>query len=163
MTQTLGAMNTVNGKIEVAATETGGVPDWADISGSANKLVPTPQTADTGEAASLDGQYKIVTAGKFNPLELAITALYTETAAEAYAVLKQAAAVAGRKLWVRWSPAGGNPGDARFTTASASGAVAPGVITSMPFPGADAETAGPTLLDFTVKCTTVVEDAVPAP
>lgn len=161
MPQTTVFMNTVNGKIEIAVPAV--TLDWKNISGSANKLVPAPQTADTGSAATLDGQYKVVTAGKFNPLEIAITVLYTEEANEAYDVLKQAAAVPGRKLHVRWSPAGGNAGDAQFETASASGNPAPGVITSMPFPGADAETAEPTLLEFAVQATTVVESTVPTP
>ena len=76
MAQTSTAMNTVNGVIHISANGS----TWTDISGSTNKVEAPMQEAETGEAATLDGNYMIGTAGKFKPLDISVTILYTETA-----------------------------------------------------------------------------------
>lgn len=158
MPQTTGAMNTVNGKIEVSANGT----QWDDISGSTNKVEAPSQEADLGEAATLEGQYMIGGVGKFKPLDISVTILYTEESDEAYDILQAQAAVPGRPLYLRWSPAGGGTGDQRFFTADANGNLAAGVIASMPFPGADATQAAPTVLMFKVRTTTLGVETVGA-
>jgi len=134
MAQTTGAMNTVNGLIEVSDDGS----NWQDISGSTNKVQAPSQEADTGEVGTLEGQFMIVKSGKFKSLEIQVTILYTELANEAYDFLTTQAAVPGRPLWLRWSPAGGSEGDLRYFTADANENLAAGVISSLPFPGADA-------------------------
>jgi len=158
MAQTTGAMNTVNGLIEVSANGS----SWTDISGSTNKVEAPSQDADTGEAATLDGQYMIGATGKFKPLDISVTVLYTEVADEAYDFIKTQAAIDGRPLYLRWSPAGGEVGDQRFFTANAAGVLAAGSIASMPFPGADAAQAAPTVLMFKVRATTLGEETISA-
>ena len=151
MAQTTGAMNSVNGKVEISANGT----DWFDISGSANKVENPTQEADTGEAATLEGNYMIGTVGKIKPVDLAITVLYTQITGEAYDRLRDQLAVAGRPVWLRWSPAGGNSGDERFFTANAAGALAAGKLATAAFPGADASQAAPVMLMFKVRATTI--------
>lgn len=155
MTQTTGAINTVNGVIHVS--KDGAI--WTDISGSTNKIAAPSQVADTGEAATLDGPFMIGTSGKLKPLDLDVTILYTENAGEAYAFLQGQATKPNRPIWLRWSPKG-TYGSARYTTGNAAGTAAAGVLTAMPFPGADASVAAPTLLSFKVRCTTVIVGVV---
>ena len=151
MAQTTGAMNTVDAQIEISANGT----TWYDISGSTNKLEAPTQTADTGSAATLDGQYKLTKAGKLNPMELSLMILYTEVADEAFRLLETQWALAGRPLYVRWIPSRGT-GNFVYTTANAAGVAASGIITQLTLPGADAETASPTLLAFRVLVTRIL-------
>lgn len=140
-------MNTVDALIEVSTDGT----TWTNISGSSNKIEAPVQTADTGEVATLEGAFKIPTVGKWNPMELAVTVLYTENAAsEAYAILQAQYALPGHPLYIRWTPGGYN-GEDRFYSATPTGVKTAGRITEMPFPGADAETAGATLLTFKLR------------
>lgn len=158
MPQTTGAINTVNAVLELSTDGS----NWTDISGSTNKVEAPSQEADTGDVATLEGQFKIVKSGKFGSLEVGVTVLYTEEPDEAYDILTQQAAVDGRPLWVRWSPAGGNIGDLRYFTADANGNLAAGTISSLPFPGADAETAAATVLQFKVRTTTLGSETISA-
>ena len=61
MPQTITAMNTVEAVVEIS---TDGAT-WSNISGSTTRVTITPQTADSGMAATLEGQFKIVRAGKY--------------------------------------------------------------------------------------------------
>jgi hypothetical protein len=159
MPQTTGAMNTVNALIEVSADGL----TWTNISGSSNKIEPPVQTADTGSAATLEGDYKVVTVGKYNPVEIAVTILYTEVAAEAFAFLHTQNLLPGHPLYLRWSPGGYN-GEDRFKVTNATGTTAPGRISELQLPGADGEAAGPTLLTFKVMATRVTkEHLTPSP
>ena|SRR3990167_3332968 len=145
MAQTTGAMNLVDAQVEISANGT----TWYDISGSTNKLICAPQEADVGEAATLDGQFMIGTAGKLKPVKLDVTILYTETANEAFRIIEAQAELAARPLWVRWIPSRGT-GNFVYTTANPAGVAAAGILTKFPRPGADAATAGPSMLDFSV-------------
>lgn len=156
MGQTTGAMNTVNATLE--ASDDGS--NWTDISGSSNKVEQPSQEADTGEAATLEGDYKIVTVGKFGSMELAITALYTEVPDEAFDFFQSIGV--GDPIYLRWSPAGGDIGDKRYFTADANGDLAPGFLKKKSWPGADGETAGPTLLQYAVRCITLGDETISA-
>jgi hypothetical protein len=153
MPQTITAMNTVNALIEVSANGT----IWTNISGSTNGIASPTQTADTGNAATLEGDYKIVTVGKYNPVELSVTILYTETANEAFAFLYAQNEIQGHPLYLRYTPGGYN-GEDRFFTASASGVKAAGRISELMLPGADAGEAGPALLTFKVQATRMMKE-----
>ena len=63
------------------------------------------QTADSGMAASLEGQYKIVRGGKYNPVDITVTIFFTETAGEAYEIPYSQKNVAGRPLYFATRPA----------------------------------------------------------
>ncbi len=156
MTQTIGATNTVNGTIHLSAD---GVT-WLDVSGSANKLDAPPQVANVGSAASLDGKYEISTEGKLAPIEVTVTGFYTELANEIYDYLRIQNAKAGRPLWVRWSPKG-TYNAYRYTTANGAEVAAAATIIEMPLaPSMDAGQAAPTMIQFKVRCETVVRTVV---
>ena len=154
MPQTTTAINTVDAVVEVSVNGT----TWSNISGSTNKVEVSPQTADSGMAASLEGQYKIVRAGKYNPVDITVTILFTETAAEAYAILHGQKEVAGRPLYLRYAPGGYN-GEYRWYTADSNGNKAAARITEFPYPGANSEDAGPHLVVFKLQATTLTREA----
>jgi len=154
MPQTTTAVNVVDAVVEVSTNGT----TWTNISGSTNKVEPSPQTADSGMAASLEGQYKIVRAGKYNPVDITVTILFTETAAEAYAILNGQKEMAGRPLYLRYAP-GGYDGNYRWYTADSNGNKTPGRITEFPYPGANSEDAGPHLVVFKLQATTLTREA----
>lgn len=160
MPQTTTAMNTIDAVVEVSTNGT----SWTNISGSTNKVEPPEITADVGSVATLEGQYKIVRAGKLNPSEVNVTILYTENAAtEAFALLWTQANLPGKPIYLRWSP-GGTNGEDRFFSADANDNKAPGRISKLQLPGADAEEAAPTLLQFTVMVTKIgKEHLTPSP
>lgn len=160
MPQTTGAINVVDAVVEVSTNGT----TWTDISGSTNKVEVSPQTADSGMAATLEGNYKIVRAGKYNPVELTVTILYTEASAtEAYGILHGQKNVAGRPLYLRYTPGGYN-GEYRWYTGDSSGNKAAARITEFPYPGANAEDAGPHMVVFKLQATQLVREAAqPSP
>ena len=154
MPQTTTAINVVDAVVEVSTNGT----TWTNISGSTNKVEPSPQTTDSGMAASLEGQYKIVRAGKYNPVDITVTILFTETAAEAYAILHGQKEVAGHPLYLRYAPVGYN-GEYRWYTADSNGNKAAARITEFPYPGANSEDAGPHLVVFKLQATTLTREA----
>jgi hypothetical protein len=157
--QTTTAINVVDAVVELSTNGT----SWTNVSGSTNKVEISPQTADSGMAASLEGQYKIVRAGKYNPVDITVTILFTETAAEAYAILHGQKEVAGRPLYLRYTP-GGYDGVYRWYTADSNGAKAAARIVEFPYPGADAENAGPHLVVFKLQAITLTrENNQPSP
>lgn len=159
MPQTTTAMAVTETVVELS---TDGIT-WTNVSGSTNKVEVAPQTADSGMAATLEGQYKIVRAGKYNPAEATVTILYTETASEAYAILHGQKNVPNRPLYIRWTPGGYN-GDHRFYSGDANGNKAAARITEFPYPGANAEDGGPHLVSFKLQATQFVrENATPSP
>ena len=109
-------------------------------------------------AASLEGQYKIVRAGKYNPVDITVTILFTETAAEAYAILHGQKEVAGHPLYLRYAPGGYN-GEYRWYTADSNGNKAAARITELPYPGANSEDAGPHLVVFKLQATNLAREA----
>ena len=159
MPQTTTALNTVDGVAEVS---TDGVT-WSNISGTFNKLEVSPQTTDSGSIATLEGQYKIVRAGKYNPVDLTLTLVYTETSGEAYALLHAQKNIAGRGWYFRYTPAGSN-GEWRYYTADSSGNKAPARITEFPYPGLDAGDASPAVVVVKMQATQLArENATPSP
>lgn len=148
MPQTTTAINVVDGLLEVSTNGT----TWTNVSGTTNKMDVPPQTADSGMAASLEGQYKIVRAGKYNPVEATVTVIFTETANELYELLYAQKNVPGRPLYLRYTP-GGYDGVYRYYTADSNGNKAPGRITEFPYPGLNADDAAPHLVTFKLQAT----------
>ena len=154
MPQTTTAINTVDSVVEISINGT----TWTNVSGTTNKVEVSPQTADSGMAASLEGQYKIVRAGKYNPVDITVTILFTETAAEAYEILHGQKNVAGRPLYLRYAP-GGYDGAYRWYTGDSNGNKAAGRITEFPYPSANSEDAGPHLVVFKLQAIQLVREA----
>ena len=159
MPQSTTAINTVESVVEISIDGT----NWSNISGSTNKVEPGPQTADSGMAATFEGRYKIVRSGKYNPVDLSVTILYTETGSEAYTILHGQFLLVNSPLWLRYTPGGSN-GDFRYYTGDSNGNKAAGRIVEFPFVSADAGDGGPSMVVFKLQTTRLVrEAALPSP
>jgi hypothetical protein len=157
--QTATAQNTVNAVVEVSTDGT----TWTNISGSTNKVDVAPQTVDSGEAATFEGDFMIVTSGKKHPVEATVTILYTETSGEAAAILEGQRSVAGNPLYFRYTPGGYN-GTYRYKAATSTGNTAAARITEFPTVSVDAAAGGPQLMTFKIRATQFVrEAATPSP
>lgn len=150
MTQTVGALSSAVGKLEIGTNGT----VWSDISGSVMSLDPPSQARMSGETYTLDGDVAIITGGKREPLELAFSIVYTEVSDEAWdkaqAIFEE---IGGEDIYVQWSPDEGGVGDWLFTSDK-------GVLTSLKYPGFDASSGEPKLLGFTVKVPQVTQTVI---
>lgn len=146
MAQTTDALSGADFQIEIS--DDGAT--WDDISGSTNAVNPGNTTIMSGETYTGDGAGPIITVGKREPIELDVRIVYTETAGEAFELVR-AAADGNRRLYLRYSPGGGNVGDARYTVADSAGAAAAGVLTEVTYPEVDAGSGDPVLAGFKLK------------
>jgi hypothetical protein len=141
MAQATNAMNVVNGEVEVSYDGSEAV--WTDISGFANKLIVSAITRATGDAFTADGDYGIVKAGKFQPVEITYTVLYTEGASDPFTSI-YAAFKAKKQTSARWSPAGGAIGTYQFQSD-------PGPIVECSLPNVDPDEAGAHMFTFKLR------------
>lgn len=141
MPQTTGALSNACSAVEIS---TDGV-NYTDISGSTQSVSGTEQGKMSGEAYTFDGKGAIVKGGKFEPVELAFSIVYTEEVAEAYEIARGVFEQEGCEIevWVRWIPSGGGVGTNQLT--------AYGPIINFTYPAIDASTANPIMGGFTVK------------
>jgi hypothetical protein len=152
MPQTTTAMAAVDATVEVSVDGT----TWIDISGSANTVEPGSQTRMTGTAYTFEGDVAIITSGKREPLEVSVSALYTETAGEAFESIR-ANFEAGTRMYFRYSPLGTGATGRSVYTASNDGATAGAVIVSeMDWPEAAADNADPVAVSFMVMCPALI-------
>ena len=126
-----------NAKIELSANGTA----WTDISGETNTVEPGEQTRQTGVMYTLAGDTAIITAGKREPLEISVKTIYTEVNTEANEVAR-AIHEAGGVCHLRYSPRGGNTGDAQYTCQ--------GVMSGFTYPSADSGDAKPMMGGFKI-------------
>src|SRR6266540_5108026 len=124
MAQTTGAVAGVAAKVEFSVNGSA----WTDISGSSNSIDPGEQSGQSGEAYTFTGQdAAAITAGKSEPIEIDVKIVYTETAGEAFEVVRAQFQVSGRAGYLRWSPRGGTTGQSQYTTGA-------GVLTGLKWP-----------------------------
>ena len=98
----------------------------------------------TGEAYTFDGNFAITTIGKYEPVEVTVNIVYTETASEAWQLVR--ALFEGRTATqVKWVPLGAASGADTYETKTV------GYITSIDYPPIDASSAGPIMVSFTVR------------
>lgn len=128
---------------------------FTDISGHSNQVNPADATRQSGEAYTFDGDTAIVTAGKREPFEIEVRAVYTEELLDAWEVVKDLfeTACAEGKLCLRWSPKGGSGGDSQYTTPLSP-------IISFQYPTAQADDATPILFSFKIKVPYVTKSVV---
>jgi hypothetical protein len=159
MPQTTTADNAVNAIVEVSTNGT----TWTNISGTANKVEVAPMTVQSGMAHTLEGGYPIVRVGKYEPTEITLTLVYTETASEGYALLHAQRDLPGRPWYFRYTPFGYD-GNWRYKSADSNGNTAPARITSFPLPPVDASDAKPAMVVIKMQATQLVrENATPSP
>jgi len=117
---------------------------YVDISGSSQSVDAVTSTVTTGEAYTFDGNYAITTVGKYEPIEATVNIVYTETAAEAWQLVR--ALFEGRTATqLKWLPLGSASGADQYETKTV------GYITSIDYPPVDASSAGPVMVSFTVR------------
>jgi hypothetical protein len=117
---------------------------YVDISGSSQSIDVTTATVVTGEAYTFDGNYALTTVGKYEPVEVKVNIIYTETAAEAFQSVR-ALFEARTATQVKWLPAGATSGADQYETKTI------GYITALDYPPIDASSAGPLMVSFTVR------------
>lgn len=118
---------------------------YVDISGQSQSVDVVSATVTTGEAYTFDGNYAVTTIGKFEPVEVKVNILYTETASEAFA-LANAIFINRTPTQIKWLPLGAASGADSYETKTV------GYITKLDMPGPDASKAGPLMVSFTVRC-----------
>ena len=117
---------------------------YVDISGSSQSVDVVTATVTTGEAYTFDGNYAITTVGKYEPVEVTVNIIYTETSNEAFQLAR--AIFEGRTATqIKWLPLGAASGADQYETK------ATGYITSFDYPPIDASSAGPVMVSFTVR------------
>lgn len=141
MAQTTGAMNSVNGKVELS---TDGVPNYTDISGFMNMVDPGQGVRQTGSIFTADGDRPILGAGKREMLELLVNIVYTEGGSDPFTVLLGVFELGDTDIQVRWSPNGGAVGDYQYETDQ-------GVVKNFSYPPVDPGTPAPIILSFTLE------------
>ena len=117
---------------------------YVDISGSSQSIDVTTATVVTGEAYTFDGNFALTTVGKYEPVEVKVNIIYTETAAEAFQSVR-ALFEARTATQLKWLPAGAASGADQYETRTI------GYITAMDYPPIDASSAGPLMVSFTVR------------
>ena len=128
---------------------------YTDISGVSQSLEGTEQTKMSGEVYTLEGNGPLIGGGKFEPLEITVNIVYTETDAEGYELVREIFETAGCdvEFYLRWSPRGGNAGDEVLTTGNSR-------LTSFTYQPMDASAGGPIMAGFSLKAgyvTTTIE------
>jgi hypothetical protein len=139
MPQTTGAVSGAAATVSIYVSAA-----YVDISGSSQSIDAVTASVVTGDAYTFDGNFGIITAGKYEPVEVTVNILYTETAAEAFQSVR--ALFEGRTATqLKWLPLGAASGADQYETKTV------GYITSMDYPPIDASSAGPVMVSFTVR------------
>jgi len=145
MAQTTGAMSGVDVIVEWTNDGT----NWTAITGSVSAISLSGFARQSGEAYTGDGDHAIVGRGKREPLEITVDCVYTETATETFVLAwTQFDTDDGGNFWVRYSPGGGDTGDAAYTSTT-------GVIINCLPPSAEAAPGDPLMCSFTLKCASI--------
>lgn len=147
MAQTTGAISQAGFKIEVSTDGT----SWTDISGAASTVAVEGGEYGVGEQMTAEGaEAVVVPSGKRSPVTVTVNALYTETALEAFAVVRARYEGEDPTIFLRWSPKGGAVGESRLTCA-VGGVAALVPIVTCNLPELDATSEDPALFEFSVR------------
>lgn len=148
MAQTTTQISAVDAKIEVSANGSA----WTDVSGSTNKVDIGPQDRAVGFAFTFDGDGAVLTNGKRQPVDVTVTAIYTETAStEAFEVVRALHETEnGADVYVRWTPISetATAGHGIYSTGK-------GKLKSFQYPPVDAASGDPIMVTFTVTAATI--------
>ena len=139
MAQTTGSVSGAAATVSIFVSSA-----YVDISGSSQSIDAVTASVVTGDAYTFDGNFAITTVGKYEPVEVTVNILYTETAAEAFQSVR-ALFEARTATQLKWLPLGAASGADQYETKSV------GYITSMDYPPIDASSAGPVMVSFTVR------------
>jgi hypothetical protein len=158
MAQTTGAIAQAGFKVEVSTDGS----SWTDVSGTAATVAADGGEIKVGNQHTAEGdQAVVVSSNKAEPITLTAKALYTEAVGEAWAVVDAVYRAADKRIYMRYSPAGGNEGDLRFVTAVGGVAAAVPLVSCLP-PEMDAGGEDPAMFEFSVMTPGLLSEAVPA-
>lgn len=158
MAQTTGAATQASFQIEVSIDGSA----WTDISGSANNVEVSDGEQMIGEVFTADGSVPVVVgSNKVGSVKLKISALYTNTAGEAWAVVYARFIGTAKTIAVRYSPKGSASANKRYVTSTNANAVQLAPIVSCLPPNVDASTGDPAMLEFSVQTSKLYEEAIP--
>lgn len=158
MAQTTAADNKAGFKIEVSVDAT----NFTDISGAGATVSVDGGDQLTGEQNTADGSAPIVTgSNKTESVTLTVSCIYTETAGQAWRIVKDRYDGAAKTISVRYSPRGGAQTERRFVTANDAGTVVLVPIINCIVPEADAGSGDPLMFEFSVITPKLLEEAVP--
>ena len=142
--QTTGGMSWVDAVVFVSADDT----TWVDISGQGASVAVSGGERATGEQNTMDGDTPIVKSGKRSSLDLTCRFVYSETAGEAFEVLRVQYETEKGPIYVQYSPV--EPGGFWFTTGL-------GIMTSLLYPGGDAGSGDVVMSEFVTKCASITK------
>ena len=148
--QTTGAISWELNQLEIS---TDGPSTWTDVSGSTNQVDNTGGDVSTAVAYTHTQMSPLVGYGPAALREVHITGLYTDSATEAFELLR--AAYKNRTdIWVRYTPKGVTTGNKRYVTDTR------GRITKFKEPSGSAGDAKFVTLDATWTGATMKEETV---
>ncbi len=148
MTQTTDGITLKDCKVEISTDGS----SYTDISGFANQVTLGGGARMSGEAYTFDGDTAIIGTGKREPIEVTVRCVYTEGTGDPFETVR-AVYEAGSALYVRWSPKGGDSGEAQYTTDE-------GVVTAFGYPAGEAASGDPVVFEFTVKTAKITKSTV---
>jgi len=133
-------------KIEIQPGCTG---TWYDISGEVNTATLPKEVVTTGSMAVFDGDTHVITSGKKEPITATIGIVYTETAGEAWELVRAAWAAAGcnKMMCTRITPKGGAIGDLEIYVGDPTSHA---LLTGLKPPDLDAGSGEPAMAEFDV-------------
>lgn len=156
MAQTTAAISQSGFKVEVSTDGS----SWTDVSGSVATV-----TVDGGDVAvavqhTAEGdEALVVSGGKQEPRTITCKAVYTENATEAFVKVWTQYISTDKRIYMRWSPAGGQTGEFRY--AAAVGGVAAKVpVVSCSLPELDAGGEDVALFEFSVMAPGILKETV---
>lgn len=156
MAQTTGALAQSGFKIEVSADGS----SWVDVSGSVATVTVDGGDVSVAVQHTAEGDEAIVvSSGKQEPRTITCKAVYTENATESFVKVWTAYDSADKRIYVRWSPAGGATGEFRYVAAVA-GAAALVPIVSCTLPELDASGEDVALFEFSVMAPGILKETI---
>ena len=148
MAQTTGGLSFKDNKVETSPDNS----NWTDISGFASTISVDGGERITGIKFTFDGDTAILRSSKRGPLTVTVNIAYTEGASDPTEVIR-AIYEAGSDFYMRWSPKGGDSTEFLYTTDA-------GVVKSPLYPGGDAESGEPAMIDFVLETPSITKSAV---
>lgn len=148
MAQTTAAISFKDVKLEGSPNNS----DWTDYSGFASSVTVDGGERATGVKYTFDGDTAILRSAKRGPLIVTVNIAYTEGAAGPTEVIR-AIYEAGSEYYLRFSPKGGDQAEFLYTTAA-------GVVKNPLYPGGEAESPDPTMVDIVLETPSITKSAV---
>ena len=126
---------------------------WADIDSWATEVAVSGEDVPTTEIFPFEGT-SIVFAGNKSPVEIQVTAVYTEGSTDPFQIIRDRFEAADGPIFdVRFTPAGSASGNFRFTTSG-------GKLTAAPPPQGAGDASSATVFTFVVRADSLARDAI---